>query len=64
MEYRFNLSPVLVTIMLFLVIMPASAQDSAPEVIVIDGRISSINIESGQVYSDTWEIKENEWYSV
>lgn len=45
-------------------IIPASAQDSAPEVIVIDGRISSINIESGQVYTDTWEIKENEWYSV
>tara|TARA_B100001996_G_scaffold215366_1_gene165532 strand:+ start:87 stop:2237 length:2151 start_codon:yes stop_codon:yes gene_type:complete len=41
-----------------------SGQSNEPEVIVNDGRITGLNIENGQTYTDSWQIKENNWYSV
>lgn len=50
--------------MLSLLSVEVTGQNNEPEVIVTDGRVTGVMIESGQTYSDSWNIKENEWYSV
>jgi len=50
--------------MLSLLMVQVSGQSNDPEVIVNDGRITGLNIENGQTYTDSWQIKENNWYSV
>ena len=62
--YKSNMTPVIIAIMLSIVILPVSGQSNSPEITVNDGRLTSINLESGETYSDSWLIKENEWYSV
>lgn len=50
--------------MLSLLMVQVSGQTNGPEVIVNDGRITGLNMESGQTYTDSWQIKENDWYSI
>ena len=45
-------------------LIPQSSADEGFDTIFTDGRIVGINIESDQTYSESWPIKENEWYSV
>ena len=55
---------IFIVIMLSLLMVQVSGQSNDPEVIVNDGRITGLNIENGQTYTDSWQIKENNWYSV
>ena len=45
-------------------LIPQSSADEGIDTIFTDGRLVGINIESDQTYSESWPIKENEWYSV
>lgn len=59
-----NLIPAMLVLMLTVAILPVSGQQNSTEEIFIDGRLSSIELVSGELYSDSWQIKQNEWYSV
>ena len=64
MSSRLKYTTIFIVIMLSLLMVQVSGQSNEPEVIVNDGRITGLNIENGQTYTDSWQIKENNWYSV
>ena len=64
MSSRLKYTTIFIVIMLSLLMVQVSGQSNDPEVIVNDGRITGLNIENGQTYTDSWQIKENNWYSV
>ena len=64
MSSRLKSTAILIVVMLSLMMVQVSGQSNEPEIIMTDGRITGLNIENGQTYTETWIIKENEWYSV
>ena len=44
--------------------LPITSADITVESIYDDGRLTAIYIESDQTYTQSWQIKEDEWYSV
>lgn len=44
--------------------LPITSADLIVESIYDDGRLTAIYIESDQTYTQSWQIKEDEWYSV
>ena len=64
MSSRLKSTAILIVVMLSLMMVQVSGQSNELEIIVTDGRITGLNIENGQTYTETWTIKENEWYSV
>ena len=44
--------------------LPLSSADENIELVYTDGRLSGIYLQQDQTFSDSWSIKENEWYSV
>ena len=64
MRCRFKVFPVLIIMMLSLAMLQVSGQTNEPEIIVSDSRVMGVNIENGQTYTDSWSIKEDEWFSV
>lgn len=54
----------LILVIFSLMIIEVSGQTNEPEVIVNDGRVTGVNILAGQTYSESWIIKENDWYSI
>ncbi len=54
----------LILVIFSLMVIEVSGQTNEPEVIVNDGRVTGVNIQAGQTYSESWNIKENDWYSI
>ena len=64
MSFRFKFTSVMIAMMLSLVLFQVAGQTNEPEIIISDGRVTGIVLENDQTYSDSWSIKENEWYSI
>ena len=64
MSKKLQLFSVLMIASVLTSLIPQSSADEGIDTIFTDGRLVGINLESDQTYSESWPIKENEWYSV
>ena len=64
MRKKLQLFSVLIIASVLTSLIPQSSADEGIDTIFTDGRLVGINLESDQTYSESWPIKEKEWYSV
>ena len=64
MSKKFQFLSLLIVTSVLVSYLPLTSANDSVELIYTDGRISGMYIEEGQTFTESWSIKEDEWYSV